>query len=403
MHDLLLQDAIILMYNKEGSEILQRGSVLVSGGSIQDIIQYGVKLPIVKRVINCRGKLITPGLIDCHTHLIYAGSRAEELKQRINGSSYKEIAEKGGGILSTVDSTRKVTSEELYNESEVRVLQMMRYGTTTCEIKSGYGLDASTEVKMLRIAEKLNQSIEGITIVKTFLAAHALPREFRKKKSEYINYILSKTLPIVGKEKLADFIDGFCEDFAFSRDEIKVIYTAAAKYGLKYKLHAEQLSYQGAAILASEMKATSVDHLEYLKEEDCKILKKNNTVAVLLPGAFYYLKEKKLPPIKSLISNNIDIAIATDHNPGSSPFLSLPLMMNMSCIFFGLTPFQAFKGTTISAAKALAMDQQIGSINIGKKADLVLWNCTHYNQIITNPTFDYRLYTIKNGKILNNV
>jgi imidazolonepropionase len=258
-------------------------------------------------------------------------------------------------------------------------------------------------VKMLRIAEELNQKVAGITIIKTLLAAHAIPREFMGNKKEYIQYIIHEILPIVVKENLADFIDGFCEEFAFSRNEIKTIYTAAAKYGLKYKLHAEQLSYQGGAVMASEMNATSVDHLEYLKEEDCKILKKNNTVAVLLPGAFYYLKEKKLPPIDALLCNDVDIAIATDHNPGSSPFLSLPLMMNMACVLFGLTPHQAFKGVTINAAKALALDSELGSIKIGKKADLVLWDCIHYNQIITNPTFNYRLCTIKNGQISNNV
>jgi|TARA_B110000503_G_C7160214_1_gene419308 imidazolonepropionase len=403
MYDIVLQNATILSYNERGNDAFLKGSVLIRDGNIIDIVQYNTELTPTKHAINCRGKLLTPGLIDCHTHTIYSGNRAEELEERISGLSYKKIAERGGGILSTVDNTREATYDQLYKEAASRVYQMMHYGTTTCEIKSGYGLDIDTEVKMLRIAEELNQKVAGITIIKTLLAAHAIPREFMGNKKEYIQYIIHEILPIIVKENLADFIDGFCEEFAFSRNEIKIIYTAAAKYGLKYKLHAEQLSYQGGAVMASEMNATSVDHLEYLKEEDCKILKKNNTVAVLLPGAFYYLKEKKLPPIDALLCNNVDIAIATDHNPGSSPFLSLPLMMNMACVLFGLTPHQAFKGVTINAAKALALDSELGSITIGKKADLVLWDCIHYNQIITNPTFNYRLCTIKNGQIYNNV
>lgn len=399
MYDLLIQDALVLLYGKSSEDIV-RASILIKDGVIADIVLSGASLPYAKKVIYHNDKLLTPGLIDCHTHVIYSGNRANELEKRIEGSSYKEISEKGGGILSTVLSTRKATYYELYKEAEMRIFQMMYYGTTTCEIKSGYGLDTDTEVKMLKIASELNHKIGGISIVKTFLAAHAVPKEFKGRKKEYVDYIIHNILPAVAKDNLADFIDAFCEEFAFSMDEIKRIYKSASQYGLKYKLHAEQLSYQKGAVAASNMKAVSVDHLEYLKEEDCKILKQNNTVAVLLPGAFYYLKEKKLPPVEALLSNGVNIAIATDHNPGSSPFLSLPLMMNMACVLFSMTPYQAFRGVTINAAKALNLSKKIGSIEIGKNADLILWNCTHYNQIITNPTYNYQLYRIKNGNIV---
>lgn len=296
--------------------------------------------------------------------------------------------------------TRNATYTELYQATKERLIQMMDYGTTTCEIKSGYGLDLETEIKMLKIADSLKKNIKGISIVKTLLAAHAVPAEFKNRKKEYLSFIVNKVLPAVAKEQLADFVDGFCEEFAFSVSDILKIYKAAKQYGFKYKLHAEQLSYQGGAINISNMGAVSVDHLEYLKDEDCKVLKQNNTTAVLLPGAFYYLKEKQLPPISSLLLNKVNIAIATDHNPGSSPFLSLPLMMNMACVLFGLNPYQAFKGVTINAARALDLSTTIGSIEVGKNADLILWNCNDYNHIVVNPTYNYQLHKIKNGNII---
>ncbi|MFZ9035596.1 MAG: imidazolonepropionase [Francisellaceae bacterium] len=401
MIELIIHRATVITFNRQEA-ILTNASIHIDKECIIDIIDNDpchYSENDAKTVIDLGGRLLSPGLIDCHTHVIHAGSRADEFALRLTGADYKTIAKAGGGILSTVNATREASFDELLAISSTRVTQMLRYGTTTLEVKSGYGLDTDNETKMLKVAKAIEQRLP-VSILSTFLGAHALPPEFSDNKDGYIDYIINDMLPRIAKEKLADFVDGFCESIAFSTAQIQRVFHKAQELGFKLKLHAEQLSDQKGAVMAAEYGAVSVDHLEYLKPEDSAVLKENNTVAVLLPGAFYFLKEKQLPPTKALINSGVDIAIATDMNPGTSPFLSLPLMMNMACVFFGLTPYQAFKGVTVNAAKALAMADKIGSIEIGKEADLVLWSCHNYNDIVCNPTINFVDTIIKKGQLL---
>lgn len=397
MYDLIIHNARLVTFDQD-ERILDNASLIIDQGKIIDILPKGSALPKANEVIDHNGQLVTPGLIDCHTHLVYGGNRADEFEMRLNGASYEEIAKKGGGIRSTVTATRNASLDELYHGANKRLKQMMQYGTTTCEIKSGYGLDLDTEMKMLKVARQLNES-KGIDIIPTFLGAHALPPEF-DNKDKYIDFIIDEVLPVLKKENLAQVVDGFCENIGFSQAQIKRLFTHAKELGFQLKLHAEQLSDQKGAALAAQFNALSADHLEYLALEDIAKLRAANTVAVLLPGAYYFLRETKLPPVADLLKQKVKIAIATDANPGSSPFLSLPLMMNMACTLFRMTPYQAFQATTINAAYALGIQAQKGSIEIGKCADLVLWNCEHYNQIIYDSTLNYRKTTIKNGELL---
>lgn len=395
---LLIHNAKIWSFDEQ-DKCYENGAILIENGRIVDIIANGEKLPPAKDVINNNGKLLTPGLVDCHTHVIYGGNRASEFEKRLQGSSYQQIAQNGGGILSTVNATRQSTKESLFSEAKKRLIRMMGYGTTTCEIKSGYGLDLNNECKMLEVANALEAALP-LSIVPTFLAAHVLAPEYQNKDS-YIEYVIQKILPKVHDSKLSDTIDGFCETIGFSNRQIERILLAAQSFNFKIRLHAEQLSNQRGAYLAAKYRALSVDHLEYLSIEDIPCLKRSCTVAVLLPGAFYFLNESQKPPVKSLISAGVDIAISTDSNPGTSPFLSLPLIMNMSCIFFGLDPYKAFKGATLNAAKALGLQNDIGSIEIGKKADILTWKCDHYNQIIYDSNYNYLHHYIKAGHVVN--
>ncbi|WP_440616035.1 imidazolonepropionase [Cysteiniphilum sp. 6C5] len=397
MYDLIIQNARLVTFDQD-ERILDNATLVINEGKIIDILAKGSVLPKAHETIDYNGQLITPGLIDCHTHLVYGGNRADEFEMRLNGASYEEIAKKGGGIRSTVMATRNASLDELYHSANKRLKQMMQYGTTTCEIKSGYGLDFDSEMKMLKVARQLNES-KGIDIIPTFLGAHALPPEF-DDKDQYIDFIIDEVLPVLKKENLAQVVDGFCENIGFSHSQMKRLFTAAKNHGFQLKLHAEQLSDQKGAALAAQFNALSADHLEYLAIEDITKMRDANTVAVLLPGAYYFLRETKLPPVTDLLKQKVKIAIATDANPGSSPFLSLPLMMNMACTLFRMTPYQAFQATTINAAYALGIQAQKGSIEIGKCADLILWDCKHYNQIIYDATLNYRNATIKDGELI---
>jgi len=398
MNDLLIKNAKIVCCDKK-NKIYEKGSILIKNGVIVDIFSKDEKLPNAKKVINHKGKLLTPGFIDCHTHVTYGGDRSYEFEERLQGVNYKTIARRGGGILSTVKATRLASHKELYFNTKERIMNMMSRGTTTCEVKSGYGLTFKQELKILNVAKLLDNK-EVISIIPTFLAAHTLPMEY-KEKSVYVDHIIVDMLPKLKMAKISKTVDGFCETVGFSYDQIRRLFTAAKKYGFTIKIHAEQLSNQEGAVLASRLNALSADHLEYLLDKDVINLRKNNTIAVVLPGAFYFLKEINKPPIKALIDSGIDIAIATDSNPGTSPFLSLPLMMNMACVFFKITPYESLKGVTLNAAKALGVSDQIGSINIGKKGDLVLWNCYNYNEIVYNSTYNQLELYIKNGDIVN--
>lgn len=324
-------------------------------------------------LLDCKGKLITPGLIDCHTHLIYGGSRVNEFEMRLNGASYEDIARIGGGITSTVTATRACPEEQLLRLAKCRLKSFLQEGVTTVEIKSGYGLDLDNELKMLRVARQLGEEMP-VEVISTFLGAHAVPSEFQNRSDDYITYICETVLPIVANLKLADSVDAFCENIAFNRQQIAKVFTVAQQYKLPIKLHAEQLSDQKGAVMAAKMGALSVDHLEYLTDRDVEILSENNTAAVLLPGAFYYLRESKLPPIKALREKNVPIAVASDSNPGSSPVSSLLLMLNMACTLFKLTPEESLAGVTCNAAKALGIADKVGSIECGKTANLILWD-----------------------------
>ena len=325
---------------------------------------------------DCAAKWVTPALVDCHTHLIYAGDRAAEFEKRLQGVSYEEIAKAGGGILSTVRATRAASEEELYELALRRLRTMLLEGVATFEMKSGYGLDLATERKMLRVATMMRDDM-GLRIQRTFLGAHALPPEYAGRADDYIAFVCNDMLPALHKEKLIDVVDGFCENIGFSRAQMEKLFKKAKELGLPVKLHAEQLSNQGGAALAAEYGALSTDHIEYLDEAGVKAMAAAGTVAVLLPGAFYYLRERQSPPVDLLRKYNVPIAIATDHNPGTSPTLSLLLMLNMSCTFFRLTPEEALLGVTRNAAKALGMDGDCGTLEAGKVADVVLWDIEH--------------------------
>jgi imidazolonepropionase len=324
-------------------------------------------------VIDCQGKLLTPGLIDCHSHLVYGGDRADEFELRLEGASYEEISRAGGGIKSTVKATREATQQSLLYSAKKRLKPLLEEGVTTLEIKSGYGLDSETEIKMLRVAKQLETDC-SVRIKKTFLGAHALPEEYTNRSDDYIDLVCNQMLPEAHSAGLVDAVDVFIEKIAFTIDQAQRVFDCADALGLPVKAHVEQLSDMGGAVMVAKRKALSVDHIEYLTKDDVTTLAENNTVAVLLPGAFYVLRETKLPPIEALRANGVSMAIATDANPGSSPVHSLLLIMNMACTLFRLTPTEALRGVTINAAKALGLNKELGSLSVGKQADLVLWD-----------------------------
>lgn len=341
-----------------------------------------------KNLHDVKGCCITPGFIDCHTHLVYAGNRAHEFEMRLQGATYAEIAKQGGGIQATVSATRSASKEELLLQSIKRAVSLLASGASTIEIKSGYGLNWQTEFKILRVAKQLEE-ILPITVKRTFLGAHALPAEYRDKPDDYIDLICNEMIPVVAAEKLADAVDVFCENIAFNLAQTERVFKAAKEYGLAIKCHAEQLSDSGSAALAAKYHALSVDHLEYVSSASVKAIAKSGTVAVLLPGAFYFLRETKVPPVKLLRDANIPIAIATDCNPGTSPITSLLLILNMACTLFGLTPEEAIQGVTRNAARALGMLSTHGTLSVGKIADFAIWEVSHPIDLVyylgTNP------------------
>ncbi len=323
--------------------------------------------------IDCGQRLVTPGLIDCHTHLVYGGDRAAEFEQRLDGLSYAEIAANGGGIVSTVNATRNASEAALYAQSLPRIEPLLSEGVTTLEIKSGYGLDSENEIKMLRVARELGERLD-IRVQKTFLGAHALPPEYQGRADDYIDLVCDEMLPRALAEGVVDAVDVFIESIAFSLAQGRRVLERARELGLPCKAHVEQLSDQGSAVMAASLGALSVDHLEYLNRDDADRIAQHDCVAVLLPGAFYVLRETQLPPIDQLRVHHVPIAIATDANPGSSPVHSILLIMNMACTLFRMTPAEALRGVTLHAAKALGLADEIGSLEVGKRADIVLWD-----------------------------
>ncbi len=325
------------------------------------------------QVIDGEGRWLTPGLIDCHTHIVYGGNRANEFEMRLQGKSYEEIANAGGGIVSTVSATRSSTEDQLFESASKRLLALCKEGVTTVEIKSGYGLDTPNEIKMLTVAKRLEECFP-VTVQKTFLGAHAVPTEYSGNSQAYIDEVCDKMLPAITDLSLADAVDVFCENIGFTYSETQQVFEVAKKYKLPVKIHAEQLSNMRGAELASTYNALSADHLEYLSEEGVNKMKAGNMVAVLLPGAYYFLRETQLPPIQLLREEGVPIAIATDANPGSSPIHSIQLMLNMACTLFKLTPSEALAGVTRNAAKALGLEQTKGVLAVGMDADIACWN-----------------------------
>ncbi len=361
---------------RPGLGLIAEGAIGASGGRI---LYAGpeAELPAAMRaapeVIDCEGRLITPGLIDCHTHIVFGGDRAQEWEMRQKGATYEEIARTGGGILSTVKATREASEDALVEAALPRLDALIAEGVTTIEVKSGYGLDRESEAKMLRAATRLGEA-RDVGVVRTFLGAHALPPEANGDKDHYIDDVCERQLPHVAAAGLADAVDGFCETIAFSPAQIARVFDAARKHGLPVKLHAEQLSNLGGAKLAAERGALSADHLEYLGEDGVAAMAKAGTVAVLLPGAFYFLHETQKPPVAALRGARVPVAVATDCNPGSSPLTSLLLAMNMAATLFGLSVDECLLGVTRNAARALGKLSEMGTLEAGKRCDIAVWN-----------------------------
>ena len=377
-HDTLWINGTLSIITEQGvSETLQTGAIACKDGLIS-LISPMDKLGdthsnLATKVIDLKGKCLTPGLIDCHSHLVFGGNRAEEFNLRLQGQSYEQIAKQGGGIMSTVNHTRAATEQQLEHDARSRLALLVSDGVTSIEIKSGYGLTFKDEEKMLRVARRLGDT-GPVTVTTTFLGAHALPPEYTNNRSGYLDLVCKEMLPKLHAQGLIDSVDAFCESIAFSVDEVEQVFQAATDLGLPVKLHAEQLSNSGGAELAAKYHALSADHLEYLDETGVQAMAASGSVAVLLPGAFYMLRETQKPPVQLLRDYQVPIALATDINPGSSPVLSARLMMVLGCQEFGLTPEEALRGMTINAAKALGKSDSVGSLQIGKAADLAIWD-----------------------------
>lgn len=353
--------------------IIEDAAIVTDAGSIHWLgprDQAPATLPV--EVVDLGGAWVTPGLIDCHTHSVFGGNRSAEFEQRLQGVSYAEIAAAGGGIASSVRATRAASEDVLFDTARARLNCLLRDGVTTVEVKSGYGLDLPGERKMLRVIRRLGAELP-MTVRSTCLAAHALPPEYAGQADAYIRHVCEQMLPALAAEGLVDAVDAFCEHLAFSPVQVERVFQAAHGLGLPVKLHAEQLSALGGSSLAARYQALSADHLEFMTEADAVAMAAAGTVAVLLPGAFYFLRETRLPPVECLRRHGVAMAVASDLNPGTSPVLSLRLMLNMACTLFRLTPEEALAGVTLHAARALGLAATHGSLEVGKRADFVAW------------------------------
>ncbi len=362
--------------SRPGLGIVEKGAVASRGGRVafagpQDDLPRGWRNRA--RTVDCEGRWITPGLIDCHTHLVYGGERAEEFEMRLAGATYEEIARAGGGILSTVRATRAAPEEDLVRSALRRLDALIAEGVTTIEVKSGYGLETAAERRSLHAARRLAER-RPISVRATLLAAHAVPPEFAGRREAYLDNIVGETIPTLAGEGLVDAVDAFCERIAFTGPEVVRVFEAARRLGLPVKLHADQLSNGGGAALAAEFGALSADHLEYADEAGVEAMARAGVVAVLLPGAFYVLRERQAPPVALLRQHRVPIAVATDSNPGTSPLTSILLALNMAATLFGLTVEECIRGVTRHAADALGLGAETGTLEAGKWADLALWD-----------------------------
>jgi imidazolonepropionase len=389
---------------KRGNELKDAGvltdhSIIIEGEIIKDIIPTkSIKNESGCNVVSVKGKTILPGFIECHTHSVFAGSRANEFKLKLKGASYEEIAKEGGGINTTVTAVRKCTFEELVNLAKPRIHNFIEQGVTTLEIKTGYGLDLSNEVKLLDVINKLKQ-IFPIKIVTTFLGAHTYPKEFKDDHKGYNDIVINKMIPFIGENKLAEFCDVFCELTAFSAEDTGSILKKAVEAGLKIKVHTEQFNNIGGLETALKYKAKSAEHLEMIKEEQIKLLETSETAAVLLPGVSYFLNYQ-YAPARKLIDRNAIVAIATDYNPGSSNISNISLIMSLAAIKMKMTIEEIISAYTINAAKALDVNDKTGSIEIGKKADLSVLNTNEYSDLVYSTGTNLNMMTIKNGNII---
>ncbi|MCA3555883.1 imidazolonepropionase [Aestuariivirga sp.] len=382
---------------KDGYGLIEDAAILIEGGRIA-WAGPRTEAPSGHHATDCAGRLATPGLIDCHTHLVHGGSRAHEFEQRLTGVSYAEIARAGGGIAATVRMTRAEPEAGLAASALRRLDALLAEGVTTIEVKSGYGLDRDTEIKMLKVARELSRR-RPVDVVTSYLGAHALPPEYRENRAGYLDLVCNEVMPAVARAGLADAVDAFCEGIAFSVEETRRVFAVAKSLGLPVKLHAEQLSNLGGAALAAEFGALSVDHIEYLDQAGVDAIAASGTVAVLLPGAFYFLREKQAPPVAALRKAGVPMAVATDLNPGTSPVHSILTAMNMACVLFGLTPEEALRGVTDNAARALGLYDR-GLLTPGMRADIALWNTERPGDLAYPLGFNPLAAVIRHGDVV---
>lgn len=386
--------------NQSDLGIIENGAVLISGDKILEV----GKTPTIKKkisrktkVIDAKGKVITPGLVDSHTHLIFAGNRADEFELRIQGKTYQEIAQMGGGINSTVTQTRKTSAKELLKSGMERLDRMLSFGTTTVEAKSGYGLSTESELKILEVIKSLRRK-HAIDIVPTFLGAHAIPEEFKIYRRDYLRLLTEEMIPQVAKRKLAEFCDVFCENGYFSVEESKNILETGKKFGLNPKVHADELGNTGGSQVASDVGAVSADHLVYAIDDDIERMKKAGVIAVLLPSTSFFLNSR-YAPARKMIENGLPVALSTDFNPGTSMTESMPMVMSLACLNLKMTPAEVIVASTINSAFALNRGEQIGSLETGKKADLLIWEVANYREIPYHYGVNLVQTVIKDGKV----